>query len=345
MSIQNRTLNLDTSLRPKGGLSNELSELNPFLKRREIVVEEDTGKIKIGDGINTWNNLPYIGDASSYRNNNNDNEGNIDVTTISMCVLGIENEPVLIPAVGDQYIVGDSPTGVFSNAAEGTIAIYSENNTNWEFISPVKDICVINIQNGQILKYNGSEWINIGSITIQNNVKFLQSINADTPKSILYSTDLWDYDDFDITAQYSTGVNHIINNSLSLNITQSCNFSLDGNSQIINGQPIELTGEHNICVQYTENGRSANINFTQNILEGELNNAFLPYFVTRYTSGQEYIYLQSFNSDYYRNNPTTDIVVQSRVIHETLTGNKLVNVVLGINSYSGNYMSNIPFIF
>lgn len=33
---------------------------NPVLLRGEIGVEEDTGKIKIGDGKTEWENLPYF---------------------------------------------------------------------------------------------------------------------------------------------------------------------------------------------------------------------------------------------------------------------------------------------
>ena len=35
-------------------------QINPILKLAEPGFESDTGKVKIGDGINTWNNLSYL---------------------------------------------------------------------------------------------------------------------------------------------------------------------------------------------------------------------------------------------------------------------------------------------
>ena len=49
----------------KGGTSADMTASNPFLARREIAVEVDTGKIKVGDGDHYWNNLPYVGGEAS----------------------------------------------------------------------------------------------------------------------------------------------------------------------------------------------------------------------------------------------------------------------------------------
>ena len=35
--------------------------INPILAERELAVETDTGKFKVGNGINTWLSLPYLG--------------------------------------------------------------------------------------------------------------------------------------------------------------------------------------------------------------------------------------------------------------------------------------------
>lgn len=45
----------------RGGTADALSEVNPLLERREIMCEVDTGRIKVGDGTHTWNDLPYSG--------------------------------------------------------------------------------------------------------------------------------------------------------------------------------------------------------------------------------------------------------------------------------------------
>jgi hypothetical protein len=43
----------------RGGTAAEASAANPILRERELAVETDTGLFKVGDGVNTWNNLPY----------------------------------------------------------------------------------------------------------------------------------------------------------------------------------------------------------------------------------------------------------------------------------------------
>ena len=45
----------------RGGTHAALNKANPVPADREIMVEADTGKIKIGDGRTVWNSLPYSG--------------------------------------------------------------------------------------------------------------------------------------------------------------------------------------------------------------------------------------------------------------------------------------------
>ena len=47
----------------KRGYSDRWLEINPILKQGEPGFEIDTGKLKIGNGINTWKELDYIGDS------------------------------------------------------------------------------------------------------------------------------------------------------------------------------------------------------------------------------------------------------------------------------------------
>jgi hypothetical protein len=48
----------------KRGNSSRWIELNPILKQGEPGFEIDTGKLKVGNGISTWTELPYIGDSA-----------------------------------------------------------------------------------------------------------------------------------------------------------------------------------------------------------------------------------------------------------------------------------------
>jgi hypothetical protein len=49
-----------TVFRLKRGLAASLAQLNPLLDQGEPGFELDTFKLKIGDGITHWNDLPYI---------------------------------------------------------------------------------------------------------------------------------------------------------------------------------------------------------------------------------------------------------------------------------------------
>ena len=63
MAIENGVLKLDGTIQLRGGTYAALSSQNPFLAVREIMIEIDTGKIKVGDGLTYWNSLPYVAPA------------------------------------------------------------------------------------------------------------------------------------------------------------------------------------------------------------------------------------------------------------------------------------------
>ena len=64
-TIENSTLVIPGVIQLRGGTSAIMTAVNPLLARREIAVEVDTGKIKVGDGDHYWNNLPYAGGETS----------------------------------------------------------------------------------------------------------------------------------------------------------------------------------------------------------------------------------------------------------------------------------------
>lgn len=77
----------------------------------------------------------------------------------SLSVLSIANEPAANPAVGTQYIVGSSPTGAFASASANQIARY--NGSAWQFFTPkAGELEVLNLDNSQILQFNGTAWNN-----------------------------------------------------------------------------------------------------------------------------------------------------------------------------------------
>lgn len=44
---------------PRRGMASEWTSANPVLKNKELALEADTRKIKIGDGTTPWLDLPY----------------------------------------------------------------------------------------------------------------------------------------------------------------------------------------------------------------------------------------------------------------------------------------------
>ena len=64
MSNHNNVMTLNGPIQLKGGSAMAMAAANPLLQRREIAVEVDSGKIKVGDGYTYWNDLPYSGASS-----------------------------------------------------------------------------------------------------------------------------------------------------------------------------------------------------------------------------------------------------------------------------------------
>ena len=59
MSVSNTTLQLTDSIQLRGGTAEALATENPIPKAREIMVETDTGKAKVGNGTSSWNDLLF----------------------------------------------------------------------------------------------------------------------------------------------------------------------------------------------------------------------------------------------------------------------------------------------
>ena len=65
MTISNNKLNLNTGIQLRGATASVLASVNPVPAAREIMIETDTNKIKIGDGSTAWNSLSYAYPANN----------------------------------------------------------------------------------------------------------------------------------------------------------------------------------------------------------------------------------------------------------------------------------------
>lgn len=78
--------------------------------------------------------------------------------SVNITVAGIANQPAENPTAGTQYIVGANPAGAFESAAPNSIARYD--GSTWRFTAPKADgLEAVNIETGQILRFNGSAWV------------------------------------------------------------------------------------------------------------------------------------------------------------------------------------------
>ena len=85
----------------------------------------------------------------------------------NLAIYGIASEPAANPTVGTQYIVGAAATGAFSGIPANYLARY--NGTIWEFTPPkAGDIEVLNVHTGEVLSYNGTNWVVIASLGDEN---------------------------------------------------------------------------------------------------------------------------------------------------------------------------------
>lgn len=53
---------LTAKFKNRADTANNWSSANPILDLGELGLEKDTNKIKFGDGVSTWNSLPYYSD-------------------------------------------------------------------------------------------------------------------------------------------------------------------------------------------------------------------------------------------------------------------------------------------
>ena len=58
------TLNIEAVQLKRKNAAEWAEDSTTILKAGEIGVELDTGKLKVGDGVKTWGNLPYVGGES-----------------------------------------------------------------------------------------------------------------------------------------------------------------------------------------------------------------------------------------------------------------------------------------
>ena len=113
---------INTTFKLKRGTAARWAEVNPILEQGEPGFVYDSNRLKIGDGITPWNDLPYI-------------DGKTEVANFE-----ISSE---FPAVGD-------PNIIYKAANELSLYQYNAEAQLYEKISDGKSIDNITIINGGV---------------------------------------------------------------------------------------------------------------------------------------------------------------------------------------------------
>ena len=113
---------ISTTFKLKRGTAARWAEVNPILEQGEPGFVYDSNRLKIGDGVTHWNDLPYI-------------DGKTEVANFE-----ISSE---FPAIGD-------PNIIYKAANELSLYQYNAKNQSYEKISDGKSIDNITIVNGGI---------------------------------------------------------------------------------------------------------------------------------------------------------------------------------------------------
>jgi len=123
---------LKAQIKIRRDLSINWNNINPVLADGEIGLELDTDKIKIGNNINAWNDLPYLteGVLADIRRKTKD-EWTVQNTILEPGELGFETDTHKVK-IGDgtstwnqlSYLIGET---------ENKISLYDETETNGQF--------------------------------------------------------------------------------------------------------------------------------------------------------------------------------------------------------------------
>ncbi len=94
----------------KTGTASQWASVNPVLAKGALGIENNTYKIKVGDGVTAWNDLPYVGQDNAY------------TYTISLPVSGWSNG---IQTISNTDITADSTVILTPNYTSTTSDMYT----------------------------------------------------------------------------------------------------------------------------------------------------------------------------------------------------------------------------
>lgn len=155
-------------------------EKNPKLLTGEMGVETDTGKIKIGDGTNLWNALPYSGGDEAKNFDVVPNNGEEDVAAITR-VVGDAELHIGDTAIVKRIISGDKTSYtayVYDGAWKAMDGNYNASNVYFD-----KDL-TYTVQFGTLAKPSGSATFAAAGKNVEQVFSSLMAQEANPSKSV-----------------------------------------------------------------------------------------------------------------------------------------------------------------
>lgn len=152
----------------KRGLSTEWTDLNPVLKLGEPGYEKDTKKLKIGDGVTLWNDLPYIGSGTIDFEDVQDEVANLLKAGNNIVLDYNDDDNILTISTSGLQPSGNYATLVNGLVPEGQLPSYVDDvlefNNLASFPSPGESGKIyVALDSSKVYRWSGSTYIEISS--------------------------------------------------------------------------------------------------------------------------------------------------------------------------------------
>lgn len=134
------------------GTAVQWTSANPVLGSGEPGYETDTGKLKVGNGVDTWSLLSYIEGAVS--------DGNTTYTVSAETVTGGANIRLTGSDLStDNVALVAGSNVIITRTDANTITIASTGVGGAVTLGELTDVDLTGVTVGQVLKYNGTSWV------------------------------------------------------------------------------------------------------------------------------------------------------------------------------------------
>ncbi len=200
MSVSNTIFPLNSGIQLRGGTSTALTAKNPTPAAREIMIETDTNKFKIGNGTTSWNSLKYSlsgGKAPTLILSKTDIKVNIGTDSPAITVLSPSTGTITATSNDESIATVSVSNGAITitGVSEGSTLIIVNTDADTSHIEGSAAI--------QVTVADGVEYGVFGYRIDKNNsdpatrVEYLYDAVGKTPAHMNFDTGKFDYGDWD----------------------------------------------------------------------------------------------------------------------------------------------------